>query len=248
MAVPFYIPATSGTAALQELDRVPWESLQHAYGSGAGSGGLHEDVEGSLGALAAIDSFADGVSALYSNICHQGTVYEATAHAVPFLAAVAAGTDLTRKKRLELVDLLGEITLSSSFVTEDGTSSGAYGDDTSEAIRAALTASAARIKICAEQDSLAAAVVRAMLAVIAADPVTVELFEALREEVDDLEARLADLEDDEPSALPVATARYRHAKFGAATLISRQENGLRLRFDDGIIRVIQERFLRSASD
>ena len=45
------------------------------------------------------------------------------------------------------------------------------------------------------------------------------------------------------AAKPISATRYRHRTLGDATLIRRQDNGLRLRFDDGTERVVQERFL-----
>jgi HEAT repeats len=61
---------------LSELDQVDWASLSHAYGSA-------EDVLDQLRAVAAGDE--EAFSDLYGNLWHQGTVYQATAHAVPFL-------------------------------------------------------------------------------------------------------------------------------------------------------------------
>ena len=71
---------------LDELDDVAWDRLTHAYGAAA-------DVPGILREVAAGDD--DALSELYGNIWHQGTVYEATAYAVPFLVELldADGTD-----------------------------------------------------------------------------------------------------------------------------------------------------------
>jgi hypothetical protein len=44
-------------------------------------------------------------------------------------------------------------------------------------------------------------------------------------------------------APPRSPTRYRHPTFGDATLVRRQDNSLRLHFDDGTERIIQERFL-----
>ncbi|MFJ7526682.1 HEAT repeat domain-containing protein [Streptomyces griseus] len=68
-----------------ELDALPWASYTHAYGSA-------EDVPGALRALAGDDDAAaqEAQSELYGSILHQGSVYEASAHAVPFLARIAA--------------------------------------------------------------------------------------------------------------------------------------------------------------
>ncbi|OLV15397.1 hypothetical protein [Deinococcus marmoris] len=61
---------------LSELDQVDWASLQHAYGEA-------DDVPEQLHKIAAGDVGA--LSDLYSNLWHQGTVYQATSYAVPFL-------------------------------------------------------------------------------------------------------------------------------------------------------------------
>src|SRR5579859_3280913 len=65
---------------LSTLDHVPWSQLQHAYGSA-------EDVPRLLRGLASLDATKrkKAIHALYGNIWHQGTVYEATAYAVPFM-------------------------------------------------------------------------------------------------------------------------------------------------------------------
>jgi hypothetical protein len=70
---------------LEGLDGIPWADLSHAYGPA-------EDVPGLLRAIAsgAPDAVKGAVHELYGNIWHQGTVYEATSHAVPFLARMAA--------------------------------------------------------------------------------------------------------------------------------------------------------------
>ncbi|MFG2969638.1 hypothetical protein ACGFZS_40835 [Streptomyces sp. NPDC048288] len=68
--------------ALDGLDDRPWSSLSHAYGSA-------EDVPDLLRALAGADA-EEALSELYGSVLHQGTVYAASAEAVPFLAGIAA--------------------------------------------------------------------------------------------------------------------------------------------------------------
>ncbi|GIE37012.1 hypothetical protein Ait01nite_100570 [Actinoplanes italicus] len=64
---------------LNDLGAVDWSGLEHAYGAADDVPGLLRDLaDGSNGALAT----------LYGNIWHQGTVYEATGHAVPFLVRI----------------------------------------------------------------------------------------------------------------------------------------------------------------
>ncbi|WP_284987668.1 hypothetical protein [Arthrobacter sp. fls2-241-R2A-172] len=128
-----YQPNATGLGALDELDHVDWSRLQHAYGKGVvslegsnASLSIAGDVARSLAALRDAPSFAIG-DGLYSNVCHQGTVYEATAHAVPFIAAVAAG-DVPDSIRVPLLALLGDISIGGSYEAPHGSHSGAYGD------------------------------------------------------------------------------------------------------------------------
>jgi hypothetical protein len=82
-----------------DLDRVPWSKLEHAYGSA-------EDVPELLRELrTAPPSRGEGpLWHLFGNIYHQGTVYEATAHAVPFLIKLAA--DKSTPDRVGVLELL----------------------------------------------------------------------------------------------------------------------------------------------
>jgi hypothetical protein len=67
------------------LDSVPWDELEHAYGPAM-------DVPELIRALAAPEAAARAAAldSLYGNIWHQGTVYQATAYAVPFLIELVA--------------------------------------------------------------------------------------------------------------------------------------------------------------
>ncbi|MEU6072370.1 hypothetical protein [Micromonospora sp. NPDC047074] len=70
---------------LDGLDEVDWRRLGHAYGSAG-------DVPGQLRALRSPDPEVRGeaLGELYANILHQGSRFEATAHAVPFLLDLLA--------------------------------------------------------------------------------------------------------------------------------------------------------------
>lgn len=85
---------------LADVDAQPWADLQHAYGSAA-------DVPGHLCALAgdSEEAASEAVSELYGSILHQGSVYGATARAVPYLARLAGAGYRTE----DLVALLGGI-------------------------------------------------------------------------------------------------------------------------------------------
>jgi hypothetical protein len=73
--------ATKGTnLMLETLDTIDWTNLEHAYGRAS-------DVPETLRMLASPDPKIreKGYYTVYGNIFHQGTRYEATAYAVPFL-------------------------------------------------------------------------------------------------------------------------------------------------------------------
>ena len=65
---------------LDRLDDIPWSQLTHAYGSA-------EDVPDQIRALASTNAKKqeEALWQLYGNIFHQGTRYEASSHAIPFL-------------------------------------------------------------------------------------------------------------------------------------------------------------------
>ncbi|KAI8712657.1 hypothetical protein NCS52_01364300 [Fusarium sp. LHS14.1] len=80
---------------LAGLDDIDWASLQHAYGSA-------EDVPDLLKALLVNDEkeLDQVYYALSSNILHQGTRYQATSYAVPFLYALLDAKDTRRREEL----------------------------------------------------------------------------------------------------------------------------------------------------
>ena len=83
---------------LNGLDDVDWSSLTHAYGEAT-------DVPGLLRGLLSPDSkVREGViSDLFSNIWHQGTVYPASAAAVPFLYELLAAPEVQDKSNIALL-------------------------------------------------------------------------------------------------------------------------------------------------
>ncbi|MFB6395488.1 HEAT repeat domain-containing protein [Polymorphospora lycopeni] len=89
---------------LKALDEIDWTGLEHAYGPAG-------DVPDQLRALAATDpSEVDkSLHALYGNIFHQGSRYQATAYAVPFLTGLAA--DPATTGRDEILSLLASIAI-----------------------------------------------------------------------------------------------------------------------------------------
>lgn len=77
---------------LEGLDSIQWSALNHAYGSA-------DDVPDLIRSLLQPDDDTRDrtLYALYSNIWHQGTVYQATPYAVPFLIELLSSPTVTRK-------------------------------------------------------------------------------------------------------------------------------------------------------
>ncbi|MFJ9714300.1 hypothetical protein ACIRR9_55835, partial [Streptomyces sp. NPDC101234] len=86
-----------------ELDRVQWHALTHAYGSA-------EDVPELIKALYQDDEETadEAIYELYGNIHHQGTVYSASAPAVPFLAHAVRHAPNKRAELLMLLAVLAD--------------------------------------------------------------------------------------------------------------------------------------------
>lgn len=80
---------------LAGLDEVNWAALTHAYGPAS-------DVPGLVRALTSPDAKQRqrALHKLYGNIFHQGSRYEATAYAVPFLARLAADPRVPRRDEI----------------------------------------------------------------------------------------------------------------------------------------------------
>jgi hypothetical protein len=94
--------------ALAGLEGVPWAQVEHAYGPA-------EDVPELLrGLTGSREQQEHALYELHGNVWHQGTVYEATAHVVPFLARLALSEP--SPLRDELLDLLADIANGSSYL------------------------------------------------------------------------------------------------------------------------------------
>jgi hypothetical protein len=95
---------------LEKLDTIPWSTLEHAYGSAA-------DVPVLIRALQTASPDDPGedspLYSLFGNIWHQGTVYEATAYAVPFLIELAGLR--TTPDRVGILQLLAAIADGASY-------------------------------------------------------------------------------------------------------------------------------------
>ena len=92
----------AATRPLAELDTVPWETLEHAYGSAA-------DTPGRLQKLASPDE-AERKDAQYwlsASIHHQGSLYSASAPSIPFLLGLAV--DVSCPSRAWIVRFLVDL-------------------------------------------------------------------------------------------------------------------------------------------
>ncbi|MFJ9870112.1 hypothetical protein [Streptomyces sp. NPDC101165] len=87
-------------AAFADLHRVAWPELGHAHGPA-------DDVPGLLRAATGADeeAAAEAEEELWSSLVHQGTPYEATVAAAPFLACFAAAG----VRRANLLGMLGAV-------------------------------------------------------------------------------------------------------------------------------------------
>jgi len=96
---------------LEKLDELNWKSLNHAYGS---AGDVPQLIRGLL--KKSPDPWADDapLPALFSNIWHQGTAYEATAYAVPFLFELVQNRQTPQREFILM--LLAAIAEGSSFL------------------------------------------------------------------------------------------------------------------------------------
>lgn len=96
---------------LEGLESIQWSTLNHAYGSA-------EDIPELIRSLTyADDDIRDRtLYTLYSNIWHQGTVYQATAYAVPFLIELLSAPQVTRK--YDILIYLAHLAQGNSYLDE----------------------------------------------------------------------------------------------------------------------------------
>lgn len=169
---PVYVPALVGPDALSELDRAPWDQLAHAYGTGRIHPDLDFDVAAALRRLGDDDpdAIAEACTSLFGNICHQGTIYQATAHAFPFLAAFGAGVDLDPEQSMELGALLASIGIASASVAPHGSYAGSWGPGVAPLTRAAIAASRDHLDALARRNPQLWALTASLLALVRTDP------------------------------------------------------------------------------
>ncbi len=79
------------------LEAIPWATLHHAYGTA-------EDTPTHLRALRDPDDdvFESAMEALGASICHQGSIYEASYYAIPFLVEILDEAPESRREHLLL--------------------------------------------------------------------------------------------------------------------------------------------------
>ena len=101
---------------LEKLDEIDWPQLHHAYGSAA-------DVPGLIRALLSEEHETrwNAISELFNTIWHQGTVYEASAYAVPFLQDLLGSPDTKDKPMIaDLLAAMADGTASLEGASQDG--------------------------------------------------------------------------------------------------------------------------------
>lgn len=83
---------------LEGLDAIPWHALTHAYGKAS-------DVPGLIRDLASLDQKRRHAAyeKLFTNIWHQGTVFEASVHALPFLIDLLRAPDTPEPDHVALL-------------------------------------------------------------------------------------------------------------------------------------------------
>ena len=94
---------------LEGLDQIQWSELSHAYGPAADVPDLLRDLHSGDP-----EARAEALDALWGNIWHQGTVYEASAYAVPFLIELLAAPGIQCKA--EILGLLRALGTGSSYL------------------------------------------------------------------------------------------------------------------------------------
>lgn len=142
---PLYVPINTGPAALAELARVDWTRVKHAFGTGPLTYmGTPFDVAASLSEIEAADAerVDEALLSFWDTLCHQGTIYEASARALPFLAAWLAGTDDDNPRADAVLQLIAAIAAAACLPEPPtGSYAGAWGKGVRELTRRALAAS-----------------------------------------------------------------------------------------------------------
>lgn len=91
---------------------IRWKDLTHAYGSA-------EDVPDLIRALSTDDGHEQAVDDFYSMLCHQGTVYNATAAVIPFLIELLH-TCRDKERRYSFLRMLSDCANGASYLAVHG--------------------------------------------------------------------------------------------------------------------------------
>jgi|GEM_PF-1874592 len=97
---------------LEGLDAINWSELHHAYGSAA-------DVPGQIRSLTSSDTavFDHAIWAMFGNIYHQGSRWEASPYAIPFLCELVNNKSI--QKRDEILNLVLHIGLGDDWSDDE---------------------------------------------------------------------------------------------------------------------------------
>ncbi len=165
------IPAKTGRAALEELDRVPWHELAHAYGRGIVEeegrfGSMRWDVATAIRELVDDDEdiHDEALNVLFSAVCHQGTIYEVSPHVVPFLAALAAGDDVPLERAKVALYFIVQVGASGTFVAPNLSHAGSATAEIAKETREAFVASRTHLDALVSRMPESAKLVSALLA------------------------------------------------------------------------------------
>jgi hypothetical protein len=96
---------------LTGIDAIDWTTLTHASGSASDVPGLLHDI-----ASGGPDERREAISSLWGNIHHQGTVYAASAPAVPFLARLARAQSVPPQDQVQLIWMIAAIASGASYL------------------------------------------------------------------------------------------------------------------------------------
>ena len=99
---------------MDQLDQIPWQNLHHAYGSAKD---VPDWIRGLREPKSKSNSGYDNeapLDHLFASICHQGTIYEVTSYAVPFLIELVQ--DETVPNREGILSLLEAIASGTSYL------------------------------------------------------------------------------------------------------------------------------------
>lgn len=140
-----FVPTRTGAAALDELAQAPWDRLKHAFGAGPLIYmGYPFDVAASLRDIVADDpeKAEEALLSFWDTLCHQGTIYEASAWAIPFLIAFLVDVDADDPRGVAVAGLLASISAAACLPEPPhGSQAGAWGRGVRALTRGALAAS-----------------------------------------------------------------------------------------------------------